>query len=518
MSNIKFKVKVKGTKKKDNIEWEKKFSAGTSIDVNSGAGDDIINYRESKRNTKLFGGTGNDTVNGGKGNDYISGGKGNDKLYGNDGNDTILGGRGNDTIKGGKGDDIIKGGKGNDIIKGGKGDDIIYTGFGVNTINIAKGDGNDIIYHQGSKTTIDLDEFDRYGDMSFSKNLDDLEMTFTHYDGTQETITFKNYFENGKIVSDEIYFKTPVMQVVPMYGIPFLNPPVEPELQEVMEGYFERLKYAPPPFLGSDDTAESTDVSAEPVSSVNAPLLAVTKYATPLIFQEPEIVIQEPIMKYAPPPIYGYTSDNVKLSTLLNMNGLTITEGKNNKYKGTDFDDTITGSDSSDTILAGKGNDKIHAQKGNDVINAGKGINILYFSKNDGKNTVLNGKGTDILIIEDEKIGNLKAKYSGNNLVIKYTGGEIILKDYKKGGHSAQYIQAGNTRKEIDSIISASKTSRTVKNSVSNNNVIENVKSETTGWLANSNDDISNVVNTEGQSTDNINVLLGNAYTDKLKI
>lgn len=520
MSNI--KLKIKGTKKRDNIEWRN--GRGYSLDINAGSGNDIINFKANKQNSKLYGEAGNDTIFGGKGRDYISGGKGNDKLYGNNGNDTILSGKGNDTIKGGKGNDVIYGGKGDDIITGGKGDDIIYTGSGNNTIIINKGDGNDTIYHQGSKTTIDLEAISRFSDIpfgynsyiSFSKNLDDLEMAYTNTDGSKGAITFKNYFKNGNIVSEEIYFKTLPVQVVPMYGIPIIEPPVEYELQEVMEGYFERLKYAPPPFLGGDDTSEPTDTLDDSVSNVNSTIAIVPKYATPLIFSETEIQYPEQVLKYAPPPIYGYTSDRIKLSTMVSNYGLSITTAKDNKYKGTDFDDSITGSNHSDTIFAGKGNDVIYSKKGNDVINAGKGINIIYFSKNDGKKTILNGKGTDIIIIEDEKFSNLKAKFSGKDAVIEYTGGEIILKDYKKGGHSVQYIEAGDKRRKIDNILPSYKSVKSVKNSVPNDTTIENVKSETNGWLANNNGDASNIINADKDNTENINLLIASNYLDKL--
>ena len=489
MSNI--KIKVKGNKKKNEIIWRKSHLGNGSVTVDLGNGNDYADFRGSNHGNKLYGGKGNDTLLGGKGDDVIVGGKGNDMLRGYGGDDTINGGKGNDTIVGGKGDDVI------------------YTGKGKNTIVINKGDGNDTIYAQGSKTLISFDEFKEFdSNLSFNKRDNDLEMVYTHSDNTKEVVTLKNYFtSNGKIADKNVYLKTQPAMVVPMYAVPFIEPPEE----TLTTWQMQALKYAPPPFLSSDDTTETTD------TSVGQAVTAVPKYAIAMIGEEPELITTEIpgdliYVKYAPPP-YGFTRSEVEISSLLAVQGLTLNANGSGKYRGTDFDDTINGSNGSDTIIAGKGNDKIHANKGNDVINAGKGINILYFNKNDGKNTVLNGKGTDIIIIENEKFSNLKVKFSGNNAVITYTGGEIILKDYKKGGHSAQYIQAGNTRRKIDTIINNS--IKTSKNSDANYSAI---KSETTGWIANKNDDASNIISPESENTNSINILLGSEYTDKLPV
>ncbi len=87
---------------------------GIPINVDSGAGNDTV--------------IGGDiTVTGGAGNDYIVGSVGPDSLDGGDGNDTLLGLEGNDTLVGGNNDDHI------------------FAGPGVNTINQAAADGNDLV-------------------------------------------------------------------------------------------------------------------------------------------------------------------------------------------------------------------------------------------------------------------------------------------------------------------------------------------------------------------------------------
>jgi uncharacterized protein YkwD len=57
--------------------------------------------------TRIFGGTGNDTMNGGAGADEIYGGAGTDQLYGRGGADVLFGGAGTDTLNGGSGSNSV---------------------------------------------------------------------------------------------------------------------------------------------------------------------------------------------------------------------------------------------------------------------------------------------------------------------------------------------------------------------------------------------------------------------------
>ncbi|MCR4881643.1 MAG: hypothetical protein K6A44_06815 [bacterium] len=516
--------------------------------IYGGDGDDILRGGDGndyifgkKGNDTLYGGNGNDVIRGGKGNDVIFGEKGNDTLYGGDGNDIIYGGKGDDTlygkagddsIYGGSGNDVIFGGKGNDYISGGKGNDVILTGKGENTVAINHGDGHDTIYHQGEKTLLDIEGFSEFrSDISFSKKYNDLDIIYSQTDTTKEIITIKDYFtSDGKVASRGIYIKTDPVMVVAMYAVPPISiPPVEEYIIEQ-----ECLKYAPPQFMGSGDDI----VNVEAVDG----FLVMAKYAIPPLGDDiqigtsesdntsddtslsqdndtqlvsPEKIIDMPVLKYAIYPIYGYTRSEVELSTLLNLNGLTINANKPGKYYGTEYDDTIKGSNGADKIIAGDGDDKIYAKKGNDVINAGEGTNILYFSKNDGKNTVINGNGTDILIIKNDKFSNLKAKFSGNNAILKYTGGEIILKNYKKGNHSAKYIQVGNKRKAIDDVLPAYKkpTEEIISDITACSSDTNLITSEIAGWTANDTN-IAETINTAETNPASIEAILGTNNPD----
>jgi hypothetical protein len=116
----------------------------TNIDVEAGAGNDLVVIGPGVPGVSVQGGPGNDTIFGGAGNDTLGGGQGADVIYGGPGDDTIRGGRGADSIHGGQGNDTLNGGLGNDFLQGGKGDDYLNGGAGTNVLY--GGQGNNTFY------------------------------------------------------------------------------------------------------------------------------------------------------------------------------------------------------------------------------------------------------------------------------------------------------------------------------------------------------------------------------------
>ena len=194
---------------KDSVTIPDFFKSGTSVKTlmaNNGEKIDLtafINYKT----INLTGAKNKaNTINGTAYNDIIKGDSKNDSLIGGDGNDRLYGYAGVDTIKGGNGNDTLYGGTGNDKI---------YTGAGTNTVVINKGDGNDIIYHQGDKTTLQIGSANAKDSMSFTKNANNLVLTYTHVKAkgektnVKEVVTIANYFNSdGSVKSDNIYLKT----------------------------------------------------------------------------------------------------------------------------------------------------------------------------------------------------------------------------------------------------------------------------------------------------------------------
>lgn len=77
------------------------------IAINSGGGDDYVQFVGISMPVSVNGGDGNDTIHGGYGNDTLNGGAGNDYLFGLLGNDMLYGGPGNNTLDGGGGIDTV---------------------------------------------------------------------------------------------------------------------------------------------------------------------------------------------------------------------------------------------------------------------------------------------------------------------------------------------------------------------------------------------------------------------------
>ena len=119
----------------------------------------------------------------------------------------------------------------------------------------------------------------------------------------------------------------------------------------------------------------------------------------------------------------------------------TIT-GKNNKYTGTIYNDTITGSDFKDTINGNSGNDTIDGGKSDDKITGGAGTNtiLLYTGKNFGNDTVTLTKGEHLYLklADATDMSKVTSEIKGKDLVITVNKGQptlessVTIKNYTK--------------------------------------------------------------------------------------
>ena len=109
--------------------------------VFAGAGND--NVEAGDGDDVVRGMLGNDTVGGGNGADRVAGGVGNDSLSGGPGTDVLRGDFGDDTVEGGGDNDTVFGNLGNDLLRGGNGDDALWGAQGDDTLE--GGNGNDVL-------------------------------------------------------------------------------------------------------------------------------------------------------------------------------------------------------------------------------------------------------------------------------------------------------------------------------------------------------------------------------------
>jgi len=126
--------------------------------LRGGDGNDTM-YGDEGDDT-IFGENGNDTLYGSVGNDMIDGGNGVDVLYGEDGNDRLFGQSGRDTLYGGNGKDVLRGGKDNDRLYGDTdndklfgddGNDLLLGGKGNDRLTGGRGDDRIIGFHGNDK-------------------------------------------------------------------------------------------------------------------------------------------------------------------------------------------------------------------------------------------------------------------------------------------------------------------------------------------------------------------------------
>ena len=139
-------ITVRETKGRIAIDGHSTTYKATSvgrIDISSFGGNDQISFVNVNRNSRIWSGSGHDTIVTGSGRDSVVAGSGNDKIWTMDGNDSIWGEDGNDQIVAGDDADSIVGGEGADKIWGGDGADEIWGEAGAD--EIAGGSGNDSI-------------------------------------------------------------------------------------------------------------------------------------------------------------------------------------------------------------------------------------------------------------------------------------------------------------------------------------------------------------------------------------
>ncbi|WP_226700156.1 Ig-like domain-containing protein [Qipengyuania gaetbuli] len=108
----------------------------------------------TRKDDKLVGTAGEDTIFGGSGADTILGEEGDDRIFGEHGTDTLFGGDGDDFLDGGAGTDTLFGGGGNDHLVGDAGSDVIDGGDGYDTAYYGGNASDYEIRHEDGKVYI----------------------------------------------------------------------------------------------------------------------------------------------------------------------------------------------------------------------------------------------------------------------------------------------------------------------------------------------------------------------------
>jgi Ca2+-binding RTX toxin-like protein len=129
------------------------------------SGDDLITLSEASGAlpaSKLYGGSGNDTIIGGSAADQVFGQSGNDILQGKGGFDHLFGGSAEDTLTGGDADDQVFGQNGNDKMVWNPGDDTDLNegGGGTDTVEVNGGGGAEVFTTTANGARVRFDRID----------------------------------------------------------------------------------------------------------------------------------------------------------------------------------------------------------------------------------------------------------------------------------------------------------------------------------------------------------------------
>ena len=343
-------------------------------------------------------------IDGSANKDTIYGNEGNDTIYGKDGDDVLYGGIGDDVLYGDDGNDTLYGEAGNNELHGGKGDDVLNGGDGENKICFKAGDGNDTILAGKGNDTLVFEDFE-FSKLKYEKNPYSNDLIIRY--GTQDSEG--NYLDS---VTIKDYFNTKVRKSI--YRI---------------EGLYK---------TGSDEI-----ITRDMNFIINDKDTVI------------EIVAPEDKVNNLTGSIYNdliYCGDEPEFTNNAYNGGDgndTISGGKREDLiNGGNGNDVLYGGDDRDTIYGGNGDDTIYGGNGSDLLYGEAGENTFHFEAVENpdsdmhllnNDTIVSGKGTDILVFDNAKYEDLKFYQEGNDLIIKYGNSDdlrennsVTIKDYFK--------------------------------------------------------------------------------------
>lgn len=334
---------------------------------------------------------GNDTISGSKGQDVIYGNEGNDQIDAGEGNDAVYGGSGADVLSGEAGDDILFGEDGQDVLDGGAGDDFLYGGSGDDTYVFAKGYGTDIIEDMEGVSTIRLSDDLTLADIVLFPLGDE---AVIRIQDTEDMCIISGYGRNPSdyllsVGAETIYVKD--------------------GMSEVEEGLFPELK-----LISGTETSDAIFGEAE-----RSLISAGAQY---------DYIVGSPNQDL----IFG----DGDTDRILAGDGNDVIYGGegNDQLYGEEGSDFLAGGSENDYINGGAGNDILLSGSGDDFMEGGAGDDVYYFCAGDGRDSILDKEGNNVIVLGDGfSSDTLKAYRSNwNDLLITFEGQNdtLIIKDY----------------------------------------------------------------------------------------
>ncbi len=415
-------------------------------------------FKDSKNADKLAGVTVKDIAVTGKG-----------KIVGSFGNDVITGSAKADKIYTGAGDDAITAGKGNDTI--------IIDGAGKKTINIANGDGNDVITGirtEGASIDLKINEnklsyskngasndliitrsyteqlTNKKGDNLYTDVVTGKQTTETTVKGTEATGTF--WKKDGNIITEADHTKigTDAQKGYTEIITKTYQKGEEPAITEEAFGK-----------LSKDEQSGYTEITTKTYKKGDAEAISEAAYKNlATVAQKGYEQVKDNVYSYGSGKNLTYSTDATKANTALtkdytetttvkdffkdgegasnvtvngkeiDLNGLTIS-GQN--IMGTKYDDVINGSNKNDVILEQAGNNtfNIGAKGSSEIYSTGETSNDVYNVENLKTSVDIyddGGKDTLNINVKDLTSENLRYVFDVDKTGAK---GDLIITDTK---------------------------------------------------------------------------------------
>jgi Ca2+-binding RTX toxin-like protein len=362
----------------DNVEYLI-LTGSASID---GLGNNLNNF--------LDGNPGDNTLGGGAGNDIIRGYDGDDRLYGGIGNDELDGGDDNDILLGESGNDILRGGNGDDFLDGGEGADSLFGGTGNDIYLFSRGFGQDIVdSYDPTAGKLDIVQFGATiapGDVIASRSGNDLILSVN---GTSDTLTIRNYLENGGITPYS------VEQIRFHDGTVWDLDAVKSMLDTSSPNRAPQLSQALPDQSATEGVAFSYTIAAGAFTDPDADTLT---YSATLADGSPL------------PAWLGFDATTRTFSgtpsTPSPVSVRVTVEDAGNLTASDVFDITVSvqnltlnGTANADTLTGGSGNDILNGHGGNDTLIGNAGNDVLDGGA--GSDTLRGGAGDDLYVVDD---------------------------------------------------------------------------------------------------------------------
>lgn len=366
--------------------------------------DDLTMEADAKYDNELNGSFLGERIDGSDNKDTIYGNAGNDTINGNDGDDVLYGGVGDDVLYGGNGNDELYGEAGNNEIHGGKGDDILSGGDGENKIYFSAGDGNDTILAGKGNDTLIFEDFE-FSKLKYEKDpySNDLIIRYGNVDSEgnyTDSVTIKDYF-NTK-VRKSIY-----------------------RIEGLYKTGSDKIIRRDMDFIINDkDTVIGIEAPENRVNNITGS------------------IYNDLIIGGNEPEFTGNSYDGG------NGNDTIIGGVREDLIYGGNGNDVLYGGDDRDTIYGWNGDDTIYGGNGSDLLYGDAGENTFHFESVENpdsdmhllnNDTIVSGKGTDILVFDNAKYDDLAFFQDGNDLIIKYgdtdelkANNSVTIKDYFK--------------------------------------------------------------------------------------